>query len=212
MALLRDAGCIYVDIGLESGSEEVRETLLKRRMSNEDIVKATRILKEVKIKFCTLNMVGLPTETAEQMRETFELNKKLKPDGTIVSVFYPYPKTELTDFCIEKGLITAEEYEKICSGEGGYKDSFIAIKGTDIKEARRLQVLIPLVSRTPAFLHPIIMRLPINRFTRILSIPFLSIPRNTYIRMKESLFMFIKSNFLYFGNRKNKDLLVGSTN
>ncbi|MDP2939816.1 MAG: radical SAM protein [Candidatus Omnitrophota bacterium] len=203
MKLLKDAGCIYVDIGIESGSEEVRRKILKRHMSNQDIINAAKILKEVGIKFCTLNMVGLPTETAQQMRETYELNKIIKPDGAIVSIFYPYPKTELADFCLENKLIAPEEYEKICNGEGGgYKDSCIIIKNTDLKEAKRQLILIPFLTRTPAFLHPIIKALPINNFTRILSIPFLSIPRNNYIRTKESLTMFMKSNFLYFFSKK----------
>ncbi len=198
MQLLAEAGCIYVDIGIESGSQEVREKLLKRTMSNADIANAARVLKEAKIKFCTLNMVGLPTETPEQMRQTNELNMAIKPDGTIVSIFYPYPKTELTDFCVDNGLLSRDEYEKICNGEGGYKNSCIMIKGVDMAEAKKQQVLIPLLTRTPAWLHPLIKILPINRLTRIISIFFLSVPRNTYIRVKESILMFFKSQYVYF--------------
>lgn len=202
MRLMRDAGCIYVDIGVEAGSEEVRKRVLKRMMSNQDIINAANILKEIGIDFCTLNMLGLPTETKQQMYETLELNMRLKPEGTIVAIFYPYPKTELTNYCIENKLITNEEYEKICNGEGGYKDSFINIKGIDIGEAKRLQILIPFLTRTPSFLHPLIKKLPVNKFTRVLSIFFLSIPRNTYLRIKESLIMFVKSHCFYlFGSK-----------
>ena len=209
MQLLADAGCIYVDIGIESGSQEIREKMLKRKMSNEDIINAAQILKEVKIKFCTLNMVGLPTETAEQMRQTYELNNKMKPDGTIVSIFYPYPKTELTEFCIECGLLSPKEYEKICNGEGGYKDSCIAIKDVDMEEAKKQQVMIPLLTRTPEFLQPVIKNLPINHLTSIISIFFLSIPGNTCMRIREYIVMFLKSQYIYllkekfsFGNFK----------
>jgi radical SAM superfamily enzyme YgiQ (UPF0313 family) len=196
MILLKEAGCIYVDIGLESGSEDVRYKLLKRNMSNDDIINTARVLKEVGIKFCTLNIVGFPTETTEQMWETYELNRKIKPDGTIVSIFYPFPKTELADFCAERGFIKEGEYEKICNGEGGYKQGSL-IRDIDEKEALRLQVLIPFLTRMPAFLHPAIKRIPINGFTRIISIPFLSVPRNAYIRIKESLVMFVKSHWNY---------------
>jgi len=122
MKLLKDAGCIYVDIGIESGCEEVRHKLLKRNMSNEDIVNTAKILREVGIKFCTLNIVGFPTETPQQMWQTYELNKRIKPNGTIVSIFYPFPKTELADFCIERGFMAEDDYEKVCNGEGGYKE------------------------------------------------------------------------------------------
>lgn len=201
MKLLADAGCIYVDIGVESGSEELRSRVLKRMMSNQDIINAARTLKEARIKFCTLNMVGLPTETPEQMRQTYELNRALRPDGTIVSIFYPYPKTELADFCLEQGLIAPAEYEKICNGEGGYKTDSITIKNIDIREAKRQQVLIPMLTRTPDFLHPLVRLFPINSFTRILSIFFLSVPRNNYIRIKEFLRMSVKSRLRYALNR-----------
>lgn len=196
MAFLKDAGCIYVDIGIESGSEDVRYNLLKRNMSNDDIINTAKILKEVGIKFCTLNIVGFPTETPHQMWETYELNRRIKPDGTIVSIFYPFPKTELADLCIEQGFIKQDEYERICNGEGGYKyGSFI--RNIEEKEALKLQVLIPFLTKMPDFLHPLIKRIPVNSLTRVLSIPFLSIPRNAYIRIKESLVMFVKSHWNY---------------
>lgn len=198
MKLLADAGCIYVDIGIESGSEELRYKLLKRNMSNQDIINTAKILKKVGIKFCTLNIVGLPTETRELMWKTYELNEKIKPDGTIVSILYPYPKTELADYCLQNNFLGQEDYKRICNGEGGYgyKEGSL-LKNIELEEAKRLQILIPILTKTPSFLHPLIKKIPINNFTRILSILFLSIPRNTYIRIKESVTMFIKSHYLY---------------
>ena len=148
MSLLKDAGCIYVDIGVESGSEEIRYKLLKRNMSNQDIINTAKILKEVGIKFCTLNIVGFPGETREQMWETYKLNQALKPDGAIVSIFYPFPKTELTDYCLENNFLGKEDYKKICNGEGGYKESSL-LGGVEIKEAKKLQILIPILVKTP---------------------------------------------------------------
>lgn len=196
MRLLADAGCIYVDMGIESGSEEIRCKLLKRNEKDHDIINAAKILKDVGIKFCTLNIVGFPGETCEQMWQTYELNRKISPNGTIVTIFYPFPKTELADLCIREGFITQDVYKKICNGEGGYKEQSILIN-IKSEEARRMQILIPILTKLPNFLHPIIKRIPINNLTRIISIPFLSISRNAYIRIKESLTMFIKSHCFY---------------
>lgn len=201
MSLLADAGCIYVDIGIESGSEELRRALLKRSMSNEDIIHTADILREVGIKFCTLNIVGFPTESKEQMWQTYELNKKISPDGTIVSIFYPFPKTELADFSLKNGFLNENDYEKICRGEGGYKEGSL-LGNVEAGEAKRLQILIPILTKMPAFLHPLIKKMPVNSFTRVLSIPFLSIPRNTFIRVKESLVMFLKSQYLFRFKKK----------
>lgn len=200
MRSLKDAGCIYVDIGIESGSEELRYKLLKRNMTNQDIVNTAKVLKKVGIKFCTLNIVGLPTETRRQMWQTYELNKEIKPDGTIVSLFYPFPRTELADFCLKNGFLGQDDYEKICNGEGGYKAGSV-LKNIEAEEAKRLQILIPILTKTPRILHPLIKKIKVNNFTRIISILFLSIPRNAYIRIKESVSMFIKSHYLYLFGR-----------
>jgi anaerobic magnesium-protoporphyrin IX monomethyl ester cyclase len=203
MRLLVDAGCIYVDMGVESGSEEIRRNLLKRNMTNDDIVRTAAILKKVGLKFCTLNIVGFPTETREQMWQTYELNEKIRPDGTIVSIFYPFPKTELAEYSLKNGFLDDADYEKICNGEGGYKEGSL-LKNIEISEAQRLQIMIPLLTRLPRFLHPAIRRIPVNSFSRILSIFFLSIPRNTLIRIKESASMFFKSHWLYLFTRCRK--------
>lgn len=201
MRLLADAGCIYVDIGIESGSEQLRYKLLKRNMTNQDLINAAKILKKVGIRFCVLNMVGLPTETREQMWETYELNEKMKSDGAIVSFFYPFPKTELTDYCLENGFLEQEDYVKVCNGEGRYKDGSILegsiLKNIEVEEAKRLQVLIPILLKMPRFLRPLIKKIPINSLTRIISIFFISIPRNAYTRFKELIVMFVKTHYLY---------------
>ncbi|MDD4910426.1 MAG: radical SAM protein [Candidatus Omnitrophica bacterium] len=205
MRQLAEAGCIYTDIGIESGNEELRRKLLKRNMSNEDIVNTSRTLKEVGIRFCTLNIVGFPTETREQMWQTYDLNRRIKPDGTIMTIFYPFPHTELTDFCLQNGFLRKDIYERICNGESALrKDTDLRnmkegslLQNVEVEEAKRLQVLIPILTKTPDFLHPLIKRIPINAFTRVVSIFFLSIGRNLYIRMKESITMFIRSQYIY---------------
>jgi radical SAM superfamily enzyme YgiQ (UPF0313 family) len=197
MSMLADAGCIYVDMGIESGSEELRRRLLKRYMTNENIINAGITLREAGIKFCTLNIVGFPGETKEEMRQTYELNKVLRPNGAIVSIFYPFPQTELADYSLKNGYLDNADYQKVCSGEGtGYKESSL-LKNIEIKEALRLQIIIPMLVRMPLFFKPLLEKIPVNAFTRIVSIFFLSIPRNTYIRIKESITMFFKSQLAY---------------
>lgn len=197
MRLLADSGCIYVDIGLESGSESLRKALLKRNMSNEEILKTGNILRKAGIKFCTLNIVGFPGETKGQMWETYKLNEQLRPDGAIVSIFYPFPKTELAEYSLSNGFLEEGDFQKICRGEGGGYKKDSLLKNIEVKEALKLQILIPMLIKMPVFLRPLLMKLPVNSFTRIISIFFLSIPRNAYIRIKESIAMFIKSQLAY---------------
>lgn len=103
--LLKKAGCISVTIGVESGNEWLRKTVLNKKISNQDILKARSLLKKAGIKMCSLNMVGVPKETPQMVQETIDFNKKLDPDWLACSIFSPYPGTELYKLCEENGLL-----------------------------------------------------------------------------------------------------------
>ena len=102
---LKESGCDLVCLGLESGNEAVRRDLLKRHHSNAQILEKAKMVREVGMKLFTFNMVGLPFETKDQMRDTLELNRKIRSDCGACNFFYPFPGTELYDTCEREGLI-----------------------------------------------------------------------------------------------------------
>lgn len=109
LTMLKEAGGRRIDFGVESGHEELRRTILKRKMSNRQIIEATHLAKSVGLQVKTLNMVGLPEETPKKFRQTIKINQAIKPDVASLYVFYPYPGTELYDYCLEKGYLHPEE-------------------------------------------------------------------------------------------------------
>lgn len=110
--LLKKSGCVSITIGIESGNEWLRREVLKKNISNADILTKRQLLKETGIKVCSLNMVGIPGETKEMAQETLDFNKKLDPDWLACSIFSPYPGTALYQLCQEKGYFkkSFEEY------------------------------------------------------------------------------------------------------
>jgi radical SAM superfamily enzyme YgiQ (UPF0313 family) len=103
---LKKAGCDRIAIGIESGNEWLRKTVLQRPITNEQIIKVFKLLKEAGIKSYSFNMVGLPFETPEMIEDTIKLNLLLDADHIQVSVFYPYPKTHLYEICKENGWLS----------------------------------------------------------------------------------------------------------
>ena len=103
---LAQAGCQRVRIGIESGNEELRRTILKRSMANDDFRRAFRLLHEYGIETYTCNMIGIPGETPAMIQETIDLNRELAPTRFQFSVFYPYPMTELYDISVREGLVS----------------------------------------------------------------------------------------------------------
>jgi len=49
--LLKAAGCHSVSMGIESGNDRIRNELLKRQMSQEQLLEAARLLREGGLRF-----------------------------------------------------------------------------------------------------------------------------------------------------------------
>jgi radical SAM superfamily enzyme YgiQ (UPF0313 family) len=106
--LLKNAGCYSVHIAAETANDHLRNNVLNRNMSREQITNAAKLLRKYDIKFMMQNIIGLPTGTIEDDLATLELNIECKPDYAWVSIFQPYPGTKLGEFCRQQGLYTGD--------------------------------------------------------------------------------------------------------
>ncbi len=107
------AGFKYINIGIESGSERVRTEVLKRTYSNEDLIRTCDEAHESGLLINAYNMIGLPGETLDDFQKTLEVNRRCLPEGNYLSIFFPYPGTELHRICVERGLNVQLEEESM---------------------------------------------------------------------------------------------------
>lgn len=104
--MLKKAGCIRASIGIEAGDPEIRNPVLKRNQTEEQIINTFKWAKEAGLKTYSFNMIGIPYETKESIKKTIELNKKINPDYVGVSIFNAFKGTELYDLCLKKNWLT----------------------------------------------------------------------------------------------------------
>ena len=85
-------------------------------------------------------MLGLPTETPEDSRQTVEFAKKLGLNFAKFSLATPYPGTELYRLAEEQGVLKAKDWRYFSSmaGFGGYDPVYIP-EGRDARELRQWQ-------------------------------------------------------------------------
>jgi radical SAM superfamily enzyme YgiQ (UPF0313 family) len=116
---LARAGCHYASFGLEVGNEEIRNKILNRRMSDDEIRSKARMLREAGIPFLTFNMFGVPGETAADGLRTLELNAEIRTSMLGASVFTPLLGTEIFEFCKRNGYLEdsydVEDFDRITS-------------------------------------------------------------------------------------------------
>ncbi|MBM3976198.1 MAG: radical SAM protein [Planctomycetes bacterium] len=92
---LKRAGCVSVQFGLESGSEQVRLKVYKKGYTDEIVHDIPRLLRKHNITYRTNNMLGSPAETIEDMFKTVEQNKEIQPNGCTVLLYRPFKSTAL---------------------------------------------------------------------------------------------------------------------
>jgi len=102
---LKQANCSCVRMGVETGSDHLRNEVLRKNLTNKQIETAAHLIKKEKILLETYNMIGLPRESLRNAFETLYFNRKIKADYAWCAIFHPYPKTDLADLAIKDKLI-----------------------------------------------------------------------------------------------------------
>jgi len=158
---LRAANCSAVQFGVESGNDEVRERILGRRCSKDEIVRAASRLRRHGIPFTTFNIIGCPGETTDQAFETIDLNTEIGTDYPSFSLFQAYPQTPIHDYAVQHGYIQHSDID-------AFPASFYfstAVQQDNIHELVNLQRLYLLAIRLPRLrvLFRWLVKLPPNR-------------------------------------------------
>lgn len=162
VAMLKKAGCYNVTMGVESGNDYLRNEILKRRMTSEEIIKAGDIIKKYGIRLRTFNMLGIPQETIKTALETIRLNIRLSPEHPWCSVYQPYPGTELADFA--KGRFILENFNIDTVDDSYFKG--LKLQMDNSLQIQNLQKFFSFVVRYPKFL-PIAIKLSRYNLNRL---------------------------------------------
>ena len=102
---LKKAGCYGLMMGIETGNEKSRKTILNKQISNHQIIKTASLIKEQNIKLLTFNMLGLPGETLKNTFETIKFNIKIKADYCYSGILQPLPKTKIAEYAIKNNYL-----------------------------------------------------------------------------------------------------------
>ncbi|WAC08928.1 MAG: radical SAM protein [Thermodesulfobacteriota bacterium] len=110
---LKEAGCIIVKFGLESGSERVRLEILNRKMTNRDIVNSFDAAHQAGLHTSAFVMFGFPYETKEDMVMTIKLLARIKPGRFRWSIFFPYVNTDAYLIAKQGGFINDTKISQV---------------------------------------------------------------------------------------------------
>ncbi len=112
VAMLKDAGCQRLDLGVESGSSRLLDCVLNKGISVEKVKEIFSICEQENLPTLAFIMVGSPTETPLDIIDTIDLLEEIPFDGLHVSLFTPFPGTSIFDYSSEKKLISARSWSE----------------------------------------------------------------------------------------------------
>jgi len=157
---LKGAGCSSVRFAIESGNEHIRNDILRRSISEVQILKANELIKKHGINTFIYNMIGLPDESLDMAFETMDLNVRCRPTYPWASLYQPYPGTALCEYSSQKGYFQGD----IDSFDESYFQRSI-MRMRDIEKMERLHHLFSLGVALPGAtpLIRVLIELPLDR-------------------------------------------------
>jgi anaerobic magnesium-protoporphyrin IX monomethyl ester cyclase len=95
--LLRQAGCVRMNISIESGNDHMRNTIYKKNMSKDEIFATVHYLRSAGIMIRAFVMVGGPGEDNAMFTETMRFTRSLglSLSDLIIIKYTPLPHTAL---------------------------------------------------------------------------------------------------------------------
>lgn len=108
-------GCREISFGIESGSERVR-AVLRKNFTNKNILKTFKLCRKIGIETTAFFMLGLPTETKDELDQTIEFSRKIEVDYIQVHITTPFPGADLFSIAIKEGIVSNNVWDEYAKG------------------------------------------------------------------------------------------------
>jgi radical SAM superfamily enzyme YgiQ (UPF0313 family) len=116
---MKNAGCIQLDFGVESGSQRLLDNC-RKGITTEQAKKAFKLCHAEGLRSLANFIFNFPDETEEEVEMTFSLAKQLNATITLFHIMTPYPGTDLfTDLGVE---IKKEDYANLAPAPYKFDD------------------------------------------------------------------------------------------
>ena len=106
---MKEAGCERIHFGVETANPRVVKELQKGT-TNLQVEKAFDMCKRHGIKTLAYFMMGNPTETMEDVKETLALSRRIKPDFMQMTILSPFPATQIYLRAVQEGVVQGDPW------------------------------------------------------------------------------------------------------
>ena len=111
LKLMRKAGCARVHYGIEAGTDRVMK-VIRKGITLERASKVIRDTRRVGMSTLAYFMIGNPTETLAEARETIRFARRLDADYVHVTILTPFPGTPLYLDGLRDGVFARDHWQE----------------------------------------------------------------------------------------------------
>ena len=140
LQMMKAAGCIYIGMGVESGSDRTLDKI-RKGYKREDAADGVRMVQNAGINVGISMVIGFPFETERDIRDSIDLIEELNVP-TNVNTFTPYPGSEIYSECQQRGLISKDGVDWVKTSQHSIYNKFIQ----DVSPATYGQLLTEMIS------------------------------------------------------------------
>jgi radical SAM superfamily enzyme YgiQ (UPF0313 family) len=200
---MKESGCVKVQLGVQTYSEEKRKIILKRYSSNKKIADALKLFKKYKIFVVADHIVGDFNNSKEDLYQliNFYIENTI-PDLNEVFFLRYYPQSSLLKYAAKNNLISDDEVKAINDGE--MSGGLINTKSRSLIKQSQSIIMISLLSKQIIkylYKKNLFLRIPVinNILFRIITRLLKPLPYDFYTSqfIKRYIF-FIKKIFRFY--------------
>ena len=136
--LLKRSGCTRVSYGVESGSQRLLD-YLEKGITLDQIREAFRATRRAGLQSFAFLMIGIPTETAEEMEASMDFVESIKADYMNISLCTPYPKTALYAQMLDDGIVDGDYWQEFAQAPTEEFRVRFFNRDFEVEELRRIQ-------------------------------------------------------------------------
>jgi len=138
------AGLVRVSLAIESGSDYIRNVVMRKNLAREKIFKVTKIIKEHKSIFTNaFFIIGMPEETQETLMDTYNMMKEIDVDKVHLMNIVPFPSTRVYAQALRDNLLVDLDPKNIYKADDLYFKNYdrffikpYELELTDLREFR----------------------------------------------------------------------------